>query len=986
VMIIWMSADNDKPELPGLSISPIETETVTAKFDLSLFLENTEHGVNGRIEYNTDLFDKETIHRLAGHFRTLLEAIASDPQQRIAHLPILTPDERQRLLTEWNATSRDYPRELCLHEMFERQQRITPDAIAVVHGNERLTYRELNRRAAQLAAYLQGFGVGPETPVGICLERSPDLLVGLLGILKAGGVYLPLDPGYPPERLAFMLEDAQAPLLLSRERLICHLPVTGAHVICLDAENEAIFQSEPAPVSLAAPENAAYVIYTSGSTGKPKGAMITHRSAVNYLSWCAENYGLDKGWGSALTLSVGFDASVTSLFAPLLAGKPVVLPPEKQEVEYLCGAENGSGPYSFLKLTPAHLDMLNRMPAAGSAATRVRTMIVGGEALSGKTLSLFRMQAPDTRVVNEYGPTEATVGCCKYDVFPDTPIGETVPIGRPIANTKIYVLDRFLQPVPVGVTGELYIGGDGLARGYLGRADLTAERFIPNPFAAGERMYRTGDLARHLPDGNLEFLGRGDDQIKLRGFRIELGEIEAALGEHTAVQKAVVTLREDSPGDKRLVAYVQPSPVNTNGALTDLRQFLKQKLPDYEIPSAFVTVESFPLTSNGKVDRKSLPAPIQTADEAPHDDAAELSHEESVLAEIFARLLRTNPPGPHQNFFELGGHSLLALNLIASVREELGVELPLNQVFDAPTVAGLAKWIRANGHRSSVRTPELPGCLMAIQPAGTKPPFFCANPSSGSSFCYLELALGLGDDQPTYGFQSPGLLDGVRPLRTIEEIAEHYVGALRAVQPHGPYRLGGWSFGATVACEMARVLERQGEKVALLALFDGGVIDRKAMGFGGRFYDLLAFVPGMVKPLIQMKFPTSYADVRQFGQLLGLSLPESPGELKRRLRDSQWSYLTKFLGELVHSLRVGLINVRAQRKYKFSSYNGPATLFRTGVDVNSGKKDRLIESVRNFALAGVDVHPVPGNHMTLIMDRQIARTLAAKLKECLEEQ
>ncbi|MFK0731302.1 MAG: amino acid adenylation domain-containing protein, partial [Gloeotrichia echinulata HAB0833] len=523
--------------------------------------------------------------------------------------PLLSAAERHQLLVEWNHTSSEYPTDKCIHQLFESQVERTPDAVAVVWENQQLTYWELNQRANQLAHHLQTLGVGPEVLVGICVERSLQMLVGLLGILKAGGAYVPLDPEYPRERLAYMLNDSQVQVLLTQSHLLESLP-DHQQIICLDTDWLFISSQTPSnPISGAISSNLAYVIYTSGSTGMPKGTAIVHQGVVNYLTWAIKAYRVSEGTGAPVQSSIAFDATITSLFSPLLVGQKVVLLPQKQEIAALSAVLISESDFSLVKLTPAHLQLLAQLLPPQIIAQPTKALVIGGEALLGKNLAFWHNYAPNTRLFNEYGPTETVVGCCVYEVTHTTSLSESILIGRPIANTQLYILDQFAQPVPIGVPGELYIGGDGLARGYLNRPELTLEKFIPNPFSdhLSERLYKTGDFARYLIDGNIEYLGRIDNQVKIRGFRIELGEIEAVLNTHPQIQQTVVITTEDIDGNKRLVAYI----VKTDDSITtnQLREFLKQQLPEYMVPSTFVTLDTIPLTPNGKIDKKALPTP-----------------------------------------------------------------------------------------------------------------------------------------------------------------------------------------------------------------------------------------------------------------------------------------------------------------------------------------------------------------------------------------
>jgi non-ribosomal peptide synthetase component F len=632
--------------------------------------------------------------------------------------------ELRQLLETWNDTSSAYERERSAQELFEAQVERTPEDIAVEFEGRYLTYRELNRRANQLAHHLRGRGVGPDVLVAIYLDRCPEMVVALLASLKAGGAYVPLDPAYPAERLRFMMDDSGASVLLTQHRLREAFPVQGARIIELDRLPPEIERMpEDDPESGVRPDDLAYVIYTSGSTGTPKGAMIAHRGLVNYLSWCTTAYAVAQGNGAPVHSSIGFDLTVTSLFAPLMVGQRVTLLPEGVALESLGSALRSTGGFSLVKITPSHLELLARElaadqdgPAAAQEAWReglaveglsffqaqgfngsrarstswTRAFVIGGEELTAEGLSFFREHAREIRLINEYGPTETVVGCCVYEVPPDIQPGP-VPIGQPIANTRLYVLDRHLRPVPVGVPGELYIGGDGVARGYLHRPGLTAERFIPDPFSVtpGARLYKTGDLARWSPGGQLEFRGRVDHQVKIRGYRVELGEIEAALAQHPAVREAVVVVREDAPEDQRLVAYWTAQGPDLPGA-GELRGHLSLRLPEYMVPSAFVALSEMPLTKNGKVNRRALPAPDRSRNGAGGELAAPRNPIEQALSEIWAQVLGVERIGVTDHFFELGGHSLLATQVVSRVRDAFGVSLLLRQVFASPVLADLA--------------------------------------------------------------------------------------------------------------------------------------------------------------------------------------------------------------------------------------------------------------------------------------------------------
>lgn len=679
-----------------------ELETGTAKFDICLSMIDSEEGLTGFIEYSTDIFNPDTINRLLAHFQTLLESIVAKPQQKISQLRLLTEQEQHQLLIEWNNTKTEYPQDKCIHQLFEEQVKRNPDAVAVVFGNQQLTYRELNTRANQLAHYLQKLGVEPEKLVGLCLERSIDMIVGLLGILKAGGAYVPIDPTYPQERLAFMLSDSQVSVLLTQKRLIERLPQHHGSVVCLDVDWGAIaHESQDNCVSKVQPENLVYVIYTSGSTGKPKGTLIIHQGLVNYLSWCTKTYAVAEGSGAPVNSSIGFDATITSLFSPLLVGKQVLLLPEQAEIDALKSALCSQKNFSLVKITPAHLDILSQLLPTEQLENQTRALIIGGEALSANHIDFWRNHAPSTRLINEYGPTETVVGCCVYEVDNQTSLSGKILIGRPIANTQLYILDKHLQPVPIGVIGELYIGGAGVARGYLNRPELTREKFIISPFDPEKSLYKTGDLARYHCDGNIEYLGRIDHQVKIRGFRIELGEIEAALAQHPKLRETVVILREDIVNERHLAAYVVPEQ-KAEISVNELRHFLKGKLPEYMVPAAFVMLEVLPLTPNGKVDRHALPVP-ENPDLSVNYQAPKSEIEKSI-AKVWKQVLQLEKVGIHDNFFDLGGHSLLIVQVNNKLREILHRDLSVVEIFQNPTIKSLAEHL---SQKSSSATTSL---------------------------------------------------------------------------------------------------------------------------------------------------------------------------------------------------------------------------------------------------------------------------------------
>jgi amino acid adenylation domain-containing protein len=742
---------------------------------------------------------------LIGHVRTLLAAAVAEPHAPAAALAILSDPERRLLLEDWNDTAAEYPR-TCLPELLAARVAATPDAIAVEFEAEQLTYAELDARANRLAHHLIALGVGTDVLVGICVERSLEMLVGLLGILKAGGAYVPIDPAYPADRQEYMLENSQAPVVVTQAALRDGLPVGRAAVVCIDSDWPAIAaRPAHAPPALADPEQLAYVIYTSGSTGKPKGVQVPHRALINFLVTMAQTPGLAASDVLVAVTTLSFDIAGLELYLPLITGARVVLAPAATsgDPRALAALLESSGA-TVMQATPTTWRMLVDHGWEPAGALKG---LCGGEALP---VALADALADlGIELWNMYGPTETTI----WSTCARVHSGEPVTIGRPIANTSLYVLDPRMAPVPVGVAGELWIGGDGLARGYRARPDLTQERFVGDPFAGrpDARMYRTGDLVRYREDGCVEYLGRIDLQVKVRGFRIELGEIETVLTAHPAVGSAVVVAR-GGDHDAELAAYVIPRGVPV--AAHALRQYLTTKLPAYMVPSTLTTLQSFPLTPNGKVDRKALPEP--TRERSGERELVEpRTALERKLVGIWERELGIRPIGVTDNFFDLGVTSIVAASLFAAIEHALGDDLPLGAIFRAPTIESLAGLLEAGESESRWSS------LVPIQPAGTQPPIFCIHGGAGTILHLAPLARRLGPDQPFYGLQSKGLYGGVASPTTVEEMATHYLEEMRQVHPGGPWRLAGYCFGTLVAFELAQRLVAAGEEVQLVAMFNG---------------------------------------------------------------------------------------------------------------------------------------------------------------------
>ncbi|MEJ1934085.1 amino acid adenylation domain-containing protein, partial [Nostoc sp. NIES-2111] len=783
---------------------------------------HTGESLVAKLHYDSNSFFAEDIQRLARHLQTLIESAIAQPLAKINQLEILSDRDRQHLLIEVNNTQLDIPQTQYIHQLFEEQVARTPNNIAVVYEEQQLTYTELNQRANQLAHYLQALGVKPEVIVGIVVERSLDMIVGILGILKAGGAYLPIDPALPQEAIAFRLQDAQVSLLITQTHLVDKLLNLNLQSVCLDIipENE----SATNPDSGVTGANLVYTIYTSGSTGNPKGVGIEHSALINYVNSIISRLELPSPAHFATVSTFAADLGNTVIFPSLCTGGCLhVISSERSTNPELLVAYCRNHPIDCLKIVPSHLEALLTASDPQAILPRQR-LILGGEAVNWELIEKIYNIAPNCVIFNHYGPTEATVGVTTFKIPRPThhlerPQG-TVPLGFPLSNTEIYILDEDLQPVPIHVAGEVYISGYGIARHYLYQPKLTAQKFITNPFSTqpGARLYRTGDLARWLPDGSIQFLGRIDNQVKIRGYRIEPGEIEAMLCQHPKVQQAVVIDREDEAGNKCLVAYIvaKEAIAVRSQFIHELRDFMRNKLPAYMIPAALVLLKALPLTPNGKVNRSQLPAPIDNGSELETAFVAPRTELELQIAQIWEDILNIKPIGVTYSFFELGGHSLLSVRLIARLQQHFKQDIPLSSLFQVGTIEHLASII------SQQQQSVYPNGVIEIQPKGMKPPFFCIRPYGGNVLCYYHLARCLSTDQPVYGLQETKTLfeKPFQPYSRIADMADHHIASMRAVQPQGPYFLGGWSMGGVVAFEIAHRLHSQGEQVALLALFD----------------------------------------------------------------------------------------------------------------------------------------------------------------------
>ena len=814
VLFVWRDRESVEFDLSGLSVAPIATPSRKTKCELTLRLGEVRGRIVGELEYATALFERPTVERYVGYFRRLLEGMAAADSQAVDRLPLLGDAERHRLLVEWNATEAAYPQDKCVHELFEAQAARTPNAIAVVHEGKRLTYAELNSRANGLARQLRAIGVRPDDRVAICVERGPEMVVGMLGALKAGGAYLPLDPALPVERLAYILKDAAPVSVLThgpaRTALEAALKGLAHQPRVVDVEDAGLRQTD---ANLGGDEigltsrGLAYVFYTSGSTGQPKGVMVEHAACTNRVAAQEIITPLAENAIFAQKTALGFIDSFFETLVPLAHGNVLaIIPPGLARDARRLGAALSELHVSNLVTIPSLAAMIDLKRDDLSA---LRHWVMSGEALNRHIAQHIRLHLPNCRLWNVYGSTEVTADATYYEVR-GTEVG-SIPIGRPLPNLRIYILDRFLAPVPSGVVGEIYVGGKGVARGYLNRADLTAERFVESPFVAGDRLFRTGDLGRYLADGNIEYVDRTDFQVKIRGFRIELGEIEARLMQHPAVHEAVVLAREDTPGDKRLVAYYTVQPDAEKPDVAALRWHVAASLPDYMVPTACVHLEALPLNPNGKLDRKALPPPdIDAFAAKPHEPPR--GKIEEVLERIFAAALKIERVGRYDDFFELGGDSLLGIGVVFEIEKSLGRKLATASLFSNPTIQGLAADIDREGE-----TPKLIS-LVPLEPRGSGAPIFMVH------MIERDLTRHLGRRHPVYGL-SYGLAavsrkDEIRLPRDIETTASHYIDEMRSVQPRGPYRLIGHSLGGQIAYEMALQLTRAGETVEFLGLID----------------------------------------------------------------------------------------------------------------------------------------------------------------------
>jgi len=870
VGFLYEEAQSQPFVLSGVRASHFDIESASAKWDLSLALIENRQGLLAQMEYNTDLFEFATIQRMLGHLEHLLETIVAHPDRKLSELCLLTESEWRQLVVDYNATRKEFPNHLCFHNLFELQVERTPDALALVCGAEELSYSQLNAAANQLAHRLIEAGIGPEKRVALCLERSPQMVIALLAVNKAGGAYLPLNEHWPPNRLQFILEDGNVSAVLTQQQFRDLLPgETQFPIWCIDTDWPTIsgYSSENPPPR-AEPENLIYIYYTSGSTGIPKGVAMSHRSLVNYATLIPEPYNLTAGGRTLVHSPFSFDLTLTGLLPPLMVGAAVELVNPGDELEGVGLPLSSSGRrYSLIKITPSHLQVLSNWLGERGRCGHVDALIIGGEACPGETLRYWQEQQEPTRMIDEYGPTETVVGCSIYEVPSSERYSGLVPIGKPISNMQMYVLDEAMRVLPAGVIGEIYIGGEGVARGYLGLPALTAERFVPDPFSSepGRRLYRSGDVGLMRAGAEMEYLGRTDEQVKIRGFRIELGEIESVLRQHPAVNDSSVVV-QGTLGDKRLVGYVvlreATSHEQKEVLREEIREYLKRELPEYMVPVDVMVLEKMPLTSNGKVDRKALPLPLEMQLGQSGSYVAPSTDVEVQLVEIWQDILNVRPIGVTDNFFQRGGHSLLVVRLLARVEDQFGRELTISGFFQKPTIRDLVAALETD------EVEEFPA-LVQIQRGGSLDPIFCVHSQGGDVGYFSRVAQYMGDEQPFYALQAlapPDLTEYV----SIEEMAAHYLSEICKVRRFGPYHLGGHSFGSVIAFEMAQQLVRQGREVGLLALIGGG---SPLLLKGLNSSIELMTVAGMARDIARMArvdFDLPHEEVQRLGREYGM--------------------------------------------------------------------------------------------------------------------
>jgi len=979
-----------KKEISGKNpdISVIPGLHQEGDFDLSMEMIAGEKEITVHLSYNSDLFIEETIVSFIDHYIKLAQEIVQNPNQAIAQYDLLDKEKRHKLLIEWNNTRADYPVDKCVHELIETQAKKTPGAVAVVFEGRQLTYGELDQKSTRLAEYLQSLGVKPNTLIAICVERSLEMIVGLLGILKSGGVYVSLDPEYPDERLKYMLEDCQTQILLTRKSLsekLVNLVNKDVQIIYLDKEvttpdtNKTLLREVQH-------DHPAYVIYTSGSTGRPKGVLISHGSIVNHCQVVQNYYNLSSDDHILQLASLNVDASLEQILPGLMTGARIIIrDTEIWSSEKFLNKVSEYG-ITVIDISPAYLHelLLQWSNSQKTALKELRLVITGGEVITPDTVELWQKSPMHSiRLINAYGPTETTITSTAFEIKAQPSASgplRNIPIGRPLENEMVYILDGYGKPVPVGMPGELHISGAGVAMGYLNRPELTQEKFVQDPFNPGFRMYKTGDLARWLPAGNIEYSGRIDQQVKVRGFRIECGEIESVLKEQETIENALV-IAETIKESTQLIAFLVPaapgSPPEHPIDIGQLKKALQAKLPDYMIPSAFVSLDKIPLTPGGKIDRKAL----TKQNIEPTESRAYMAPEtetEKELSKIWEKVLGVQPIGIKDNFFDLGGHSLLSVRLMAEIHKKFGKDLPISTLFQAPNIGEQGNMLDMEIEKA--HEPWTP--LVSIKPEGNKTPFFCVHPVGGNVLSYNELANQFGNQYPFYGLQSPGL-NGADHPGSIEGLASIYIEAIRKIQHHGPYQLGGWSMGGLIAYEMAQQLEQAGEEIGLVALIES-YIPQAVKSFEESYIKENNLEEYDQETLLLVSFAE---DLGLYDGEIPISLLEStrnPGKLLEQILDqAKGSNIlpSDMKSERLYQLfKVFKANTLAMNDYQPRPLQSQAILFcangnKEDQDPSRGWSELLDENLAIFR--------IPGTHYTIFRKPNV-EVLVGKLREYLQ--
>jgi amino acid adenylation domain-containing protein len=972
VMFVLQNTPGSVEEASDLTLRTLEFDSGTAQLDIFLSMSESEERLTGCLEYNTDIFDSTTISQFINNFQTLLENIIANPEQHLSELSLLNASEQEELF-KLNQTRADYSQDISLHQLFEQQVELTPLSVALISDSEKITYLQLNHRVNQLAHYLNKQGVTKETLVALCLERDLDMVVGILAILKAGGAYIPLDPSYPVERLNFMLSDSQALLLISKQEILEKLSLSAAKAVCLDIHKEEIAQeSLENPIHISAWDHLAYIIYTSGSTGTPKGVLGTHSGTVNGLHWLWKTYPFSEGEVCCQKTAISFVDSVWEIFAPLLRGTPTVIISNATILD----------PQLFIKtlahhqvtriiLVPSLLRLfLDNYSNLTKKLSQLKLWITSGEALSVKLVQTFRDLMPFAKLINLYGSSEVSANATYYDtsLLPDQ--ANAVLIGRPIDNTQVYVLNRDLQPTPVGVVGELYIGGDGLANGYLHRPELTQERFIDNPLIPGNKLYKTGDLVRYLKDGNLEYLGRHDEQVKIRGFRVELDEIATAIAQHPDVQESVVIASNDAQENQRLIAYVV---TDKQDIATELLTDLQQKLPNYMLPSAFVVLDALPLTPNGKVDKRALLNHEIIRENTNKSFISPRNFTELSLTKLWENLLNTSPIGVTDNFFDLGGHSFLAVRLMAQIQDIFGHNFPLSTLFENPTIEKLAT-IVSQPSRQSSHSP-----LVTINSSGDKIPFFCMHGAGGNISPYFNLSRRLGEDYPFYALEDT-LEQDKSEIISVEETATRYLQEIRKIQPNGPYLLGGHCYGGVLAFEIAQQLQKQGEKVGLLVVIDAILPEIPIESTDSDDAKFLLRIAESIKTDNNIDFSVPFEELRD------LPLTEQLNLINKK---ANFIFSDAEIQDFLRYYKLFKVHVQAMRNYVPQVYPQSITLFRAKEEIihdfdnPEWDTDDPLLGWGKCSSQTIQVIEVPGDHFSIFVEPHI-QELAKHLRICID--